>query len=237
MGGAGNDIMDGGSGRDTVIFGGTFASLKITNWGSGFQVLSALNGADDWLVGIERIAADDGTWQFNSSKNIWSKLNGTVGQSLVGSSEIVNGTTGDDTLTYFGTSIHSAVFGDAGNDTLKSYANYARLYGGAGDDILESNVLIGGSNTQFFDGGIGTDTISVSGKFSDLTITQTSIGFTLATGVNTFVTSGIEHIKAGASTYSFDATTSKWVQIDGPAPSATVLNGTNGNDVMTSGWR
>ena len=83
MGGRGNDIMIGGAGRDTAILRGSFASLNIVNWGNGFQVSGHVNGTDDWLEGIERIACDDGTWAFSAATQTWSKINASVGQALV----------------------------------------------------------------------------------------------------------------------------------------------------------
>ena len=54
----GDDYIDGGSGVDVAIFSGDRAAYKITQFGSGFSVLSALEGYDV-LVNVERLEFAD----------------------------------------------------------------------------------------------------------------------------------------------------------------------------------
>lgn len=189
MGNIGNDKVNGGAGTDTAVYAGTFASLKIVKTTSGFTVTSNMDGVDT-LTGIERIAADDGTWSFSTATNAWTKINSTVGQTLMAAGQVLNGTDigndmlvvtdrltnivyglgGDDTIFFANTSNNSnnkVAFGGAGNDTIRTNANSlnsARSYGGEGNDILTggsvNDFLMGEAGDDGLGGGNGNDTLN-----------------------------------------------------------------------------
>ncbi|BCG75459.1 hypothetical protein MesoLj113a_66170 [Mesorhizobium sp. 113-1-2] len=74
---------------------------------------------------------------------------------------IINGTSGDDTLT--GTIDVDAIFGLAGNDTLSGLAGNDLLDGGDGNDMLNggsgSDVLVGGLGNDVLQDGSGNDSL------------------------------------------------------------------------------
>ncbi len=172
-GGMGNDRIAGGSGTDTAVFAASFADISIRKTSSGFTVTSA-DGVDT-LTGIERIATDEGTYNYSSSTNKWTlTANTTAGVALVDPSQVITGTNdvdyldlavrgksvayllgGDDILGGNMLGGPSLVFGGAGNDIISS--EVGRLYGGSGNDqltLFQYGVL---------DGGTGDDILSGSG--------------------------------------------------------------------------
>jgi Ca2+-binding RTX toxin-like protein len=143
-GGGGNDRIDGGAGMDAAIFAGLFADLHIVQTATGFTVTSR-DGIDQ-LAGIERIAADDGIFQFDAATGVWSKYSNKAGTGLiapesvhvmsnakddlrfdeVNSDMVVYLRGGDDYVSFrsFGLAPHEAsadvvVFGGTGNDTMQ----------------------------------------------------------------------------------------------------------------------
>jgi Ca2+-binding RTX toxin-like protein len=202
-GGMANDALSGGSGTDTAIFGGTFASLGVTRTASGLTVASLFDGTDT-LATVERIAADDGTWQWSSTSNRWVKVNSVAGQTLLGPNQTEIGTAGDDTITIndssktivnglagndtiqllYNLSENQLVFGGDGNDNIMAIGPNARAYGGAGDDTVFASGLASG--------GIGNDTVSGKVIFGD-------VGNDLLTGFNSTMTGG-----AGLDTFQFN---------------------------------
>jgi Ca2+-binding RTX toxin-like protein len=179
-GGLGNDALSGGSGVDTAIFEGPFSSLRIAKTATGFSVSSkssSINFGTDSLTGIERIATDDGTFAYSATTGRWTKVNSTVGQTLLGQDQIYRGTVGDDVISYSSTdksvfygdagndSIqlstlngHYLAFGGTGNDTISANGVYgSRLYGEAGDDFLTGVGYLSGGGSRLT-GGSGADT-------------------------------------------------------------------------------
>ncbi|HSW08089.1 MAG TPA: hypothetical protein VLK61_26225, partial [Aquabacterium sp.] len=63
-GGAGNDVIDGGSGLDTAVFAGRREDFAIsrasTHWGTADTNLGDGNEGSDRLVAVERLAFTDG---------------------------------------------------------------------------------------------------------------------------------------------------------------------------------
>ena len=232
MGGRGNDILNGGVGIDTAVLAGTFASLNIINWGNGFQVSGPASGSDDWLVGIERIAADDGVWQFNAGTSGWDKISTASGQGLVAPEQIFKGRNMCDEV--LAGRDFSAVYTYGGNDSItidQSASRSVVVFAGAGDDTIKT----GGIGGRVY-GGAGVDTMQFdAGDISNLVITKTDRGFTVLLGGNHLdYIEGIERIQTGLKTYAYQGTTQSWVQIDGPQPGGTIINGTANNDVILS---
>jgi Ca2+-binding RTX toxin-like protein len=179
-GSGGNDAMFGGSGTDTAIYSGLSANLRIVKTATGFTV----SGADgtDTLRNIERIATDDGTFEFSSVTNSWKKVGNAGGFSLAEKNVATRGTAGDDlinlgtngddyagyglggndTITFTGKGKVCVAFGGNGNDTIDASAATggqlafkARLYGDNGNDSITGTNL-----ADVIGGGSGDDTLN-----------------------------------------------------------------------------
>jgi Ca2+-binding RTX toxin-like protein len=180
------DILNGGAGTDTAIYRGSWSDLVITRTATGFTVRDP--ASLDTLTGIERIAADEGTYSFNATTLTWQRINTVSGEQLLSGVAPLNGTAnadtlladnlvarvvyglgGDDTITGLGQS--DLIFGGSGNDTLRGdgipLGNSAvtrsndRLYGEAGNDVLAG---LEGDDT--LNGGAGVDSLN-GGRGSD----------------------------------------------------------------------
>lgn len=97
--GGGNDIYDGGTGEDTVIFTSATVAVTIDLSSSGGQASSSQTGFDN-LFNIENVVAGAGadTITGNGGRNYISGMGG---------GDIIKGLAGDDSL-----------YGDAGDDTI-----------------------------------------------------------------------------------------------------------------------
>jgi Ca2+-binding RTX toxin-like protein len=130
----------------------------------------------------------------------------------------LSGWGGNDTI-YAGSG-DDYVSGDEGNDSLYGDAGNDQIAGGKGDDNLYgstgTDLLTGGSGNDRIDGGSGVDTAFYLGKFSELTITKTAAGFTVASaegGTDTLL--NVERISTNDGVYTFNTTTQNWVKTSG----------------------
>ena len=107
---------------------------------------------------------------------------------------------------------HDFVDGGSGDDTLRGFGGDDDLYGGIGNDILE-----GGGNNDYLDGGSGADTMR-GGTGNDTYIVdntadiadesfgggidrvESSVSFTLGSGLENLVLTGSGHINATGNT-------------------------------------
>ncbi len=187
-GGTGNDSLFGGTGTDTAVFDYDFSSLSITKTSSGFTVTS--NNGTDTLTSIERIAADDGTYSYNSSTKTWTKLNSISGLELALKGDATIGTTGNDTFSIGQEETPVYVNGLDGNDTLSVFSfvstqsNGGLVKGGAGDDTI----TVRGSATSLFRvfGESGNDTINLN-TTNSLSFADGGIGDDVLSGGGTLI--------------------------------------------------
>ncbi len=207
-GGTGNDIlygstgaetMLGGDGTDTSVFWSLFSELAITQTATGWSV-KQVDGDVATLAGVERIAADDGIFQFDAATQTWAKISSTAGTSLAFTGEVRNGTSAADTLFVATTDTTRVVNGNGGddiitiehqfytvlarggggNDTMsvqKTFmVNPVRFLGDSGNDSLTgaqgADMLYGGSGNDSINGLVGNDHLG-GGTGSD-TFTFTS---------------------------------------------------------------
>ncbi len=105
--GAGNNILNGGAGRDTVSYAGSAAAVTVNLSIAGAQATGG-SGLDQ-LISIERLEG-------SSLNDTLTGSTGNNGLSGLGGNDRLNGGLGNDTLD-----------GGAGND---------RLNGGTGNDVL-----------------------------------------------------------------------------------------------------
>lgn len=154
------DSLNGDAGSDTAVYLlSTFADLKITQNATGFYVSSQYEGFDN-LSGIEKIAARDGSFAWNSGTSHWDRISDDTAATVLGLRSlpsIVNGTAGDDTISWnnlpggppsgFSPDIYLAL---DGNDTI-TFAGFssggfgpsspgqhgeAAVFGGNGNDVI-----------------------------------------------------------------------------------------------------
>jgi Ca2+-binding RTX toxin-like protein len=184
FGGAGNDVLTGGSGGD-FLFGGIGNDTLLGK--GGFDFL--FGGADnDTLTGGD---ADDQVFgEAGADRMIWNPGDDTdlnEGGTGVDTVEVNGGngaeeftTTANGTRVRFdrltpapfsidiGTCENLVLNANGGNDTFSATGNLATLIqitvdGGTGDDIIlgsnGNDLLLGGDNNDFIDGNQGNDTI------------------------------------------------------------------------------
>ncbi len=162
LGGAGNDSLAGGAGNDTLVGG---AGADTLTGGVGVNVFD-LTGADatadtitDWgngdtLVGVLvsggqlKVTIDSASIAAFSAATI-AATNGTVS---------VTGSTGDDTIT--GGAGNDILIGGAGDDTITAGTGLDSLTGDAGNDVF----IFDSTSADTIDGGIGTDSIVLTGN-------------------------------------------------------------------------
>jgi CSLREA domain-containing protein len=142
VGSAGNDILDGGPGLDTLIdFGDVNFTLTNTSLlGVGTDAVSSIEGA--FLVGGPG----------NNVINTTGFTGSTVVISDSGRDRVVGGTGSD---IFFGGAGNDYLAGGKGRDSLTGGPGRDRLFGGAGKDRLS-----GGRGRDRLSGGAGKDRLS-----------------------------------------------------------------------------
>jgi serralysin len=147
--GAGDDLIDGGSGTDTAIYGVTRASATITAVGDGSVRIVSPEGTDT-LRNVEYVAFSDETVDIRNFRN---KITGNDANNTLTGTDIwehIVGLGGDDTA--YGNGGSDLLEGGDGNDVLHGGTGNDVLYGDAGDDYLS-----GGSGNDAAAGGVGVD--------------------------------------------------------------------------------
>lgn len=114
---AGNDVVNGGNGSDTVVYRGARSGYTLTKWGDTKKTVTVA-GADgsDTVKNVEYLRFDDQT----------------VSVAALYAANAIEGGSGNDTLG--GTSGDDTVFGNNGNDRLTGFAGNDSLDGGPGID-------------------------------------------------------------------------------------------------------
>lgn len=143
---AGNCVVDGGEGTDTVVYWQFGDGRIVADLGTGI-VSENGRGGQDMLISVENIegslaGGDDITG--SDADNEITLIGGGIARGMGGDDHIV-GWNGDDVL-----------IGGAGNDLLEGGAGNDILIGGAGNDLLEGGA---GNDTYVFAAGDGIDTI------------------------------------------------------------------------------
>ena len=166
--GAGDTVIDGGSGLDRIIVTSSVDNDHDSYAGGGGDII-------DWS-GIREAGL------------VFDLLSGSVTNSRSGNSEVMTGFTtlfgsqkGD---TIFGTTVSDTIHGGGGNDEIDTLGAGDTIYGDAGDDTVH-----GGAGNDTMDGGEGTDTLDYSndadgvdvdleaGTVSGSAVTDTVTGF------------------------------------------------------------
>jgi serralysin len=156
--GSGDDLIDGGTGIDTLIINSTFANASFATGFSG-NIVSSADGKDTFSS-IELIQFLDQTISVISaswgSETIFGNAHtGLLRDLMTGTSgaDHMNGLTGNDTR-----------MGGSGNDTLKGGSGDDRLLGGLSNDTLlgqdGKDFLLGDDGNDVLDGGAGNDRLN-----------------------------------------------------------------------------
>ncbi len=211
-GGGGRIIFQGGTGNDTVIYGGN--SGHFVGGGDGVDTLDLRNATVGANMNL-RLGSGSGS-----------------APASFGDFEIILGTTYDDVISNGGFAIptfedvflygydgNDELTGGDGNDVLDGGSGHDRLYGNGGDDTL-----IGGTGINLYDGGDGIDTVVLAGR-------STGIYLILGSGrsPSPYFPAGDEFI----SVENVDATAfDDIIYGDG---NANVIRGMGGNDGIYAG--
>ena len=255
---AGNDVIDGGDGWDTVdygadIFWGATVADSITADLALGTVVGSFSGHDS-LTNIESVNGTQGDDTLLGDDNA-NGLGGNDGNDVLdgrGGDDFLDGSAGNDVL-HGGDGVDNLV-GGAGDDVLYGDAGYDNLVGGAGNDSIDGGD--GGNRLNYFDEGGGngvrvnlqsgqatdsfgdTDTVSnvemVLGTMQNDTITGSNDGaFHLLQGLG-----GDDTFIAGSNnefvTYAYDADygATQGVIVDLAAGTAT--DGFGGHDTLVN---
>lgn len=184
--GAGDNLLDGGDGNDTVSYEDALGAVAVAlvapaqaTGGSGVDRLVSIENLtgsahNDQLAGdamANRLwgqAGDDLLFGGDGADALWGGsgrdlLFGDAGDDdLAGEAgdDVAYGGAGDDHLS--GGDGIDVLVGDAGADTLDGGAGADAVYGGDDDDLLDfDGLLAGGLSRASYDGGTGADTLSV----------------------------------------------------------------------------
>jgi VCBS repeat-containing protein len=223
FGNAGNNILDGLGGSDTVSYANAAAGVTVS---LGLQG----NGQNTFGAGIDTLT----NFENLGGSNHNDVLTGNGGNNILegaGGNDIITGNGGIDTASYehagAGVTVSLALQGvaqdtvGAGTDTLSGIAN---LRGGGNDDILtgqeHDNVIEGGGGNDVLDGGA-----SNSGEiFGDwVTYEHAAAGVTVDLGLQ------------GSAQNTFGAGTDTLTNFENLVGSnfGDVLTGNSGNNVLT----
>ncbi|TXI48462.1 MAG: hypothetical protein E6Q50_10770 [Lysobacter sp.] len=265
-GGIGNDTLDGGAGNDTYAFNGDFGSDEIRG-------LSAASSGIDIVDLTSQPLTNYTYWSFSNnddlslfSQNVYTGVtsyinlvgfmsdttsaheirlaDGTVLTSASLRAQALTATTGNDSITGFGSDDtidalagDDSVFAGGGNDTVRGGDGVDALFGGSGDDHLYGDAgndsLSGQDGVDILEGGIGNDTYYVSDTLD--TIVEASgagtdavyayVDHTLAANVENL------YLDEGAANGTGNALNNR---IEGNWDN-NVLNGGAGNDTLLGG--
>ena len=224
---AGSDVIDGGQGVDTVIFGGARAAYTIVQLG-GTVTVSGPDGTDT-LLNVELLQFSDQTITAAGA----GAINGGSGaDALTGTSgaDVINGFASKDVLT--GLAGNDVLVGGDGQDTLDGGTDHDWLLGGKGTDTLSgsdgNDTLNGGIDNDVITGGAGTDTAVFAGDRAGYTIIDSGGALTIIGADGTDTLTGVEWLQFDDQTIAGSGAPAS---IDGTA-AGEVLTGTSGGDTL-----
>ena len=244
--------LDGGDGSDAVSFSqfttDIIATLRAGNDTGRLSPTGAASGHT--YIGIENLTGGSGkdTLEGNAGVNI---LDGGAGDDLllasVGSSDILRGGVGTDTVSYrnFSAAVtanlanNQVTIGGTQTDTLNSIeileggSGDDTLTGGSGDDTLRglggNDVINGGDGKDVLDGGLGTNTLEGGGGDDTFIGGDGTDEFKGGAGINavryTNTTAGLTAYLGGNGLNTGAATGDTFVDVQ-------TLEGGSGNDTL-----
>jgi Ca2+-binding RTX toxin-like protein len=163
--------MRGGSGHDTMQFGGIDSAVRVFGeQGNDTAVISNFDGGGQ----VDGGSGDDVLRFFGSTSGGGPEITGGPGDDtieVIAEEPTVRGGAGDDTISGIGDP--AAVFGDDGDDVL-SFEGTAGLFGGRGDDLLinaDSGSFVDGRGVVH-DGGSGNDVLRGGEEADEFVLTD-----------------------------------------------------------------
>jgi Ca2+-binding RTX toxin-like protein len=247
--GAGNNVLDGAAGNDTVSYVFASAGVTVSLASAGAQATGG--SGTDTLISIEHLIGSG----FNDS------LTGNTGNNILhggAGSDFLNGATGADTMLggdgtdYYAVdhagdlvSESNSSLATGGNDIVYSYlaaytltANVERLRlmlagasNGTGNGL--DNILYAGDGNNVLDGAAGNDTVSYAFAGSGIIVSLATAGAQATGGSGSDTLISIEHLIGSGFNDNLTGNTGNNV-LDGGAGS-DFLNGATGADTMLGG--
>lgn len=230
----GSDILDGGSGSDTVSFEDTYSDLTVSLTLRSFQ---DTGGSDsDSLTSFENVIGGSG------DDTLVGTTDANIIEGAVGDDSLNGGGGGRDTASYASEDDNVAVdlrltaqdTGGAGVDTLVGFVN---LIGGSGNDTLTggvgANVIEGGDGADVINGRIGVDLADYSHAEARVQVSLAVRGpqNTLGAGTDTLISMEDLRGSAFADGLSGSAAPNRISGLDGN----DIIVGAANNDTLTGG--
>jgi Ca2+-binding RTX toxin-like protein len=221
----GTSALNGGDGTDTAIFNGLISQF------------TSHSNPDGSVTLVDTAAGSpNGTTTFTKFESFQFSDGLVLTAAQLASPTIVNGATGNDTLT---STISGAIIsGLAGNDTLTAGANNQVLDGGAGTDSLRDNgktgvILFGGADNDTYVVSVaGTVVTELAGGGTDTVQTALS-SYQLTANVESLVHTGSTNFTSTATAAGQSITGSTGADTLGDGGFATVaLTGGGGADTF-----
>jgi Ca2+-binding RTX toxin-like protein len=244
VGGAGNDVIDGGSGWDRVLYTGSPAAISVS---------LASGSASDGYGNTDKLTSIEEVW--GSAFNDTIKGGAAALESYEGGAgnDSIDGGAGSDRVTYLSSpsavvvnlATGTASDGWGGTDTL---ANIESVTGSSYNDVITgtdgNDTLIGGLGNDTLDGGAGTDTAVFAGNFDSYDIDSGSGSDILVTGPDgTDTLRNIELLQFDDETFEVTEGTAGADTLAGGAEDDALFGGAGddsisggaGNDVLDGG--
>jgi Ca2+-binding RTX toxin-like protein len=152
----------------------------------------------------------------------------TISSIVATSAPFIAGHNGDDTLV--GSSVSQNIYGEAGNDIIDGRGGSDLLYGGVGDDKLVISVSAPGDLVTA-DGGVGTDTLDLSGFGAAVWVDLVTNGAEVKTTDHGDLTAGTWRDMADVARVENVTGSAFFDQISGDAGNNVLLGGA-GDDVL-----
>ncbi|HET7502575.1 MAG TPA: calcium-binding protein [Kofleriaceae bacterium] len=250
FGGAGDDTLRGGDGKDTLYGGDGNDTLR---GDAGDDTLYGGDGNDTFTTGAVADGADAMFGGLGTDIADYSARTGAVNLSIDDAAndgspagtgekdniatdiETIKGGQGDDTLT--GSSGNDTIYGGPGNDTITGGDGNDTLYGDAGNDTFDegtapngADVINGGSNGTVPVNNMLGDTVSYAGR--TLADTVALDGASHSAEGDKLMTD-VENVLGGDGNDSITGSASDNV-LDGGDGDDTI-HGAGGNDLLRGG--
>lgn len=203
------NVMEGGDGIDTVVYGGSRDQVFVTIQDAPNSYAISYGSTYDLVTGVEKIRLSDGLFNLADLAIDQGILQGT------GNNDTISGSPQNDTIEGLGG--HDSLDGRGGNDSLS---------GGPGDDRLN-----GGPGNDTLDGGAGKDWAIFAN--SPLAISA-DLSTGVATGEGEDRLFAIENVDGSRfeDQLTGDAQAN---ELQGYGGSDTLMGG-GGNDTLNGGW-
>lgn len=194
------NVEPGSNGLDVIEFAADILPSDIQASRSGANLLLSLGGSGDRINVVNYFLSDGAT---SNAVDEIRFANGTRWTLATIKALVLQGTSGNDTLTGYATA--DSISGGAGNDSILGGDGNDTLDGGSGDDVLEGGAgndrLVGGAGNDTLNGGAGNDVFVVDSAgdvvidSSGIDTVEASVSFTLGTGIEKLTLTGSANLQ------------------------------------------